>query len=198
MSKIDFQSLAESVPKWYHFPVYQSIWFGGKEIVHGGRDNMAKRMSLIRKEDIKDKIVVDIGCNLGAATIWAIENGASLAIGIDVIKEGIEVANKIAGDLKINCVFKIGDFSKKQPKYGDTAFCFACSDDITKEDDDKRKILLDNLLEYDVVYWETHLKNTFRNWNIPEIIKNAFCCEYLGETGDGGYFIRDMYRLSKK
>ena len=106
---MNFQQLAEKVPKWYHFPVYQSIWFGGKEIVKGGRDDMRKRMSLIRKEDIKGKTVVDIGCNLGAASFWAIENGAKGCAGIDVVPEGIDLANKIAEELK-----KIADEAEKE------------------------------------------------------------------------------------
>lgn len=196
---MNFQELAKEVPRYYeNHPVYQSIWFNGEQIVKGTRDDMGKRMSLIRKEDIKGKKVVDIGCNLGAAVIWSIENGAKSGIGIDVAEKGIEVANIIAKELNIDCSFIVGDFGKKQQKLGDIAFCFACSDDITKEDDKKRIILRDNLLQYDVIYWETHLKNTFDNWNIPEIIKDAFKVEYLGETGEGGYFTRDFYRLTHK
>lgn len=196
---MNFQELAKQVPKYYQMhDVYQSVWYKGEQIIKGTRDDMHKRMSLIRLEDIKDKVVVDIGCNLGAALIWCMENGAKSGVGFDVAKEGIELANLIAKELEINCKFEVADFGKKQKKSGDIALCFACSDDITKEDDEKRKILRDNLLQYDTVYLETHLKNTFPNWNIPDIIKEAFNIEYLGETGEGGYFTRDMYRLTKK
>lgn len=194
---LDLQKLAEQVPKWYHFPVYQSVWFGGKELIKGGRDNMFPRMNKIRKEDIKEKVVVDIGCNLGAASFWAIENGAKSVKGFDVVPEGIDLANKIAQELGVDCTFKVQDFGVKLPKLGDVAFCFACSDDITKESDIKKQILADNLKQYDVVYFETHLKGTFPNWNIPEQVKNAFKkVEYLGETGEGG-LRRDFYRLSQ-
>lgn len=191
---MNYQQLAEEVPKWYHFPVYQSIWFGGKEIVKGGRDDMRKRMALIRKEDIKGKTVVDIGCNLGASSFWAIENRAKNTIGYDVVKEGIEVANKIAKDLNVNCEFKVGDFGVEHDKVGDVAFMFACHDDIAKEDKKKQQILLDNLKKYPVIYFETHLKETFDNWDMPKLIKEAFKCEYLGETGEGE-LKRDLYRL---
>lgn len=191
----DFQKLAEKVPKWYHFPVYQSIWFGGEQIVKGGRDDMRKRMSLIRKEDIKGKTIIDIGCNLGAASFWAIENGAKWCEGIDVVPEGIELANKIAEELKVNCSFKVADFGVPQIKNGDVAFMFACHDDIAKEDPKKQKVLLDNLKKYPVIYFETHLKGTFDNWDIPKLIKDNFNCEYLGETGDE-ILKRDFYRLT--
>ena len=108
-------------------------------------------MSLIRKEDIKDKIVVDIGCNTGASSFWAIENGAKQCIWFDVAKEGIDFANLIAKDLGVNCSFEVQGFGEPVEKKGDVAFCFACHDDITKEDDDKRKILRDNLKNYDII-----------------------------------------------
>lgn len=191
---MNFQELAESVPKWYEYPVYQSIWFKGEQIVRGGRDDMGKRMSLIRKDDIKDKVVVDIGCNLGAASFWAIENGAKKCIGFDVVPEGINVANKIAEGLGVNCEFRVGSFDNKQDKVGDVAFCFACHDDIAKEDIERQKVLLDNLKKYPVVYFETHLKMTFNNWDMPKLIRDNFKCEYLGETGEGN-LKRDFYRL---
>jgi len=198
MQKIDFQELAKQVPRYYDMhPVYQSVWYKGEQIIKGTRDDMHKRMSLIRLEDIKDKVVVDIGCNLGAASIWAIENGAKSCVGFDVAKEGIDLANTIAKELDIKCRFEVADYGVPQKKMGDIAFCFACVDDITKEDDNKRKILRDNLLEYDIVYFETHLKNSFPNWSIPDIIKDAFEVEYLGETGEGG-LRRDFYRLTHK
>lgn len=194
---MNFQEEASKVPRYYSMhPVYQSVWYKGEQIIKGTRDDMGKRMSLIRLDDIKDKVVVDIGCNLGAASFWAIENGAKKCVGFDVAKEGIELANKIAKELDVNCLFDIQDFGEIVEKKGDTAFCFACHDDITKENDDKRKILLDNLKKYDVIYFETHLKGTFPNWNIPKVIKEYFNCEYLGETGEGS-LKRDFYRLTK-
>lgn len=191
---MNFQQLAEQVPKWYNFPVYQSIWFKGEQIVKGGRDDMRKRMSLIRKEDIEGMTVVDIGCNLGAASFWAIENGAKKTIGYDVVKEGIDLANHIAKELKVDCKFEVNDFGTKQNKVGDVAFMFACHDDISKGGE-RDKQLLENLKQYPVIYFETHLKRTFYNWDVPQIIKDNFKCEYLGETGEGGYFTRDFYRL---
>lgn len=193
---MDFQQLASEVPKYYsNHPIYQSVWVGGKEIVHGTRDNMFPRMEKIRLEDIKGKYVVDIGCNLGAASFWALDNGAKATVGYDVAEAGIELANLIAHEHKLPATFYVGDFGVPHKKYGDVAFCFACVDDITKENDDKRMILRDNLLKYDVVYFETHLKHTFPNWNLPDIIKDAFDCEYLGETGENN-LKRDFYRMT--
>ena len=197
MSKIDFQELAKQVPKYYQMhDVYQSVWYKGEQIIKGTRDDMHKRMSLIRLEDIKDKIVVDIGCNLGAASIWAIENGAKKCLGFDVAKEGIELANTIAKELKVNCEFGVEDFGLPQKKYADVAFCFACHDDVTHHGEKEREIiLLDNLKKYKVIYFETHLKGTFDNWDMPKIIRDNFKVEYLGETGEGN-LRRDFYRLS--
>lgn len=194
---MNFQELARAVPKYYeNHPVYQSVWFGGREIIHGSRDNMFPRMNKIRLEDIKGKTVVDIGCNLGAASFWAIENGAERCLGFDVAKEGIELANLMAKEVGANCIFDVADYGKPQQKLGDVAFCFACSDDIVKEDKTKQGILLDNLKQYEVVYFETHLKHSFPNWNMPKVIKDYFKCEYLGETGENS-LKRDFYRLTK-
>jgi len=195
---MNYQDLAKKIPRYYPMhEVYQSIWFGGEEIVKGSRDDMRVRMNLIRKEDIKGKVVVDIGCNTGASSFWAIENGAKKCIGFDVAKEGIELANTIAKELKVNCEFGIADYGEPQKKLGDIAFCFACSDDIAKTDPIKQKILLDNLKKYSVVYFETHLKGTFDNWDMPKIIRDNFKVEYLGETGEGN-LKRDFYRLTHK
>lgn len=195
---MDFQKIASEVPRYYEMhPVYQSVWVGGKEIVRGTRDNMFPRMSKIRLEDIKGKVVVDIGCNLGAASFWALDNGAKSVVGYDVAEAGIELANLIAKEYNLPAKFHVGDFGVPQKKVGDVAFCFACVDDITKENDDKRRVLRDNLLKYDMVYFETHLKHTFNNWGLPSIIKDAFDCEYLGETGEGN-LKRDFYRLTCK
>jgi len=185
-----YQELAEKIPQWYHFPVYQSIWFGGVEIVKGGRDNMFPRMEKIRKEDIKDKMVVDIGCNLGASSFWAIENGAKKCLGFDVVLEAKEFSNRLAKELKVDCVFDLADYSKPQDKKGDIAFVFACHEDIGDYD-----ALLDNLKKYDIIYFETHLKHSFDKWDMPQQIKDYFKCEYLGETGEDN-LKRDFYRLT--
>lgn len=195
---MDFQKIASEVPKYYdNHPVYQSVWVGGKEIVHGTRDNMFPRMEKIRLEDIKGKVVVDIGCNLGAASFWALDNGAKSVVGYDVAEAGIDLANLIAKEFKLPAKFHVGDLGTPHKKHGDVAFCFACVDDITKENDDKRRVLRDNLLKYDVVYFETHLKYTFNNWGLPGIIRDAFDCEYLGETGENN-LKRDFYRMTCK
>lgn len=193
---MNYQDLAKKIPRYYPMhEVYQSIWFGGEEIVKGSRDDMRVRMNLIKKEDIKDKVVVDIGCNTGASSFWAIENGAKKCLGFDVAKEGIDFANFLAEELKVNCFFKCDGFDEPKDKQGDIAFCFACHDDIAGTDEAKQKILLDNLKKYSVVYFETHLKGTFDNWDMPKIIRDNFNVEYLGETGEGN-LKRDFYRLS--
>jgi len=193
--ELNFQELARQVPKYYEMHnVYQSVWVGGKEIIKGTRDNMFARLNKINKADIKDKVVVDIGCNLGASSFWAIENGAKECVGFDVAKEGIALANTIAKAYNLNCSFHVQDFGVKIPKRGDIAFCFACHDDISK--DGKRDAqLLENLKHYDIVYFETHLKHSFGNWDMPQLIKDNFKCEYLGETGEGS-LKRDLYRLT--
>jgi SAM-dependent methyltransferase len=202
MQEINFQELAKQVPRYYTMhEVYQSVWYGGREIIKGSRDNMFPRMKKIKKEDIKDKVVVDIGCNLGASSFWAIENGAKECVGLDVARDGIDLANTIAKELNVNCRFEVQDFGVPLEKKGDVAFCFACHDDISK-DGKRDQQLLNNLKKYDIIYFETHLKNSldgfekpFLNWDVPQIIKDNFNLEYLGETGEGN-LKRDFYKLT--
>ncbi len=51
--------------------------------------------------DIKDKIVLDIGCGYGAMTIKIAENGAKKVLGIDVSERMIEKGNKVNHHEKI-------------------------------------------------------------------------------------------------
>jgi hypothetical protein len=189
MSKI--QQLAEKVPNFFEdIGVYQSIYYKGEKIVKGHRDNIIDRMNLIRKKDIKDKVVVDIGSNIGASSIWAVDNGAKKAIGFEVVPERVDAGNKIAKELGINCEFRCESFAKPMPKLGDVAFCFAVHDDIGND-----KVLLENLKKFDVVYFETHLKESFKNWDMPKNIREYFKVEKLG-TITGEDFERDFYRLT--
>jgi hypothetical protein len=193
MSQINLQKIAEQVPAFFtNIGVYQTIYFQGKKIVKGHRDNIIDRMNLIRKEDIKDKVIVDIGSNIGASSIWAVDNGAKKAIGFEVVPERVEASNKIAQALNLNCEFRLEGFNKEHPKLGDVAFCFAVHDDIGNDD-----ILVKNLKKFDVIYFETHLKGSFKNWDMPKKVREAFKVELLG-TITGEDFERDFYRLCQK
>ena len=62
---------------------YQKIIRRGEELQPGSIDTHAKFAQLTKGVDFKDKIVTDIGCNLGEMCRLAMRRGAKQAIGID-------------------------------------------------------------------------------------------------------------------
>lgn len=55
---------------------YQSVWYKGKCLVTGRRQDQVKRHKLILPDDLKGKRVYDFGCNIGASCVLAHESGA--------------------------------------------------------------------------------------------------------------------------
>jgi predicted RNA methylase len=170
---------------------YQSIFWKGETLFKGGRDEeLIKRFNFIRLEDIKDKIVVDIGCNIGSSCLLAVENGAKKAYGFDIEPGLIKTAQEIANELKANCEYIVADYGKLQEKVGDTIFCFAVDSYLDTE------ILAQNLKQYDVVYFETHGNRTNAPaYDIPDEIKREFLKQqYLGMVGTNN---KRTFRLTK-
>lgn len=57
---------------------YQSVWYQGKCLVVGRRQDQVKRHKLILPEDLNGKRVYDFGCNIGASCVLAHESGATV------------------------------------------------------------------------------------------------------------------------
>ena len=57
-------------------------------------------------------IILDIGCGIGGSSIWLAKNFGASVIGVDINKERITIAKKLAEENKINDLvsFFAGDF----------------------------------------------------------------------------------------
>jgi SAM-dependent methyltransferase len=68
----------------------------GTEIIEGSRDTL-KRMKLMGiEEDLTDKTVLDLGCNLGAICIECKDCNADIIMGVDYEADYIECAKDLA------------------------------------------------------------------------------------------------------
>lgn len=69
-----------------------------------------------RIPDLKDKIILDVGCGRGEMVYWMAKNGASKVIGIDYSTNAIEIANssrkKWPKDVRKIADFKVMDAKK--------------------------------------------------------------------------------------
>lgn len=63
---------------------YQSIFYQGKELVHGRRPDLYERFAKMDMADLVDKRVLDLGCNIGMNCILAAQYGARGVLGLDL------------------------------------------------------------------------------------------------------------------
>ena len=61
-----------------------------------------KRLSLIRWEDVKDKTVLDIGCNTGMFCFEALKRGAREVTGLDKNVDFVQAATMRTGGFSIS------------------------------------------------------------------------------------------------
>jgi len=90
LSKI--QTINEDVSKCTWFPRYQEI----REVALDGQRKQVPRYTQVYDfRFLKDKKVVDLGCNIGQATLEAFFNGAKEVYGFDYQPEAIQTARSI-------------------------------------------------------------------------------------------------------
>ena len=143
---------------------YQSIFYNNKEVIKGRRNDLLDRFNCIDIADIENKIVLDIGCNIGANCIL-VNKFAKKMIGIDIDVNIINQAIKLAVYFNENIDYRLIDFCKINEKI-DTCFLFA----VDKHINDNNKIAkFINKKVLSVCYFETHEYSI-----IPKIIRNCF------------------------
>jgi hypothetical protein len=78
-----------------HLPIvlYQTHTLHGVELNEGSRG--VERRSFVNLADVKGKRVLDLGCASGAESFWALEQGATEVLGLDLAPEHIAIAMRL-------------------------------------------------------------------------------------------------------
>lgn len=165
---------------------YHSLFYNGKELIKGRRRDTLKRMLMIDKKDIENKIILDVGCNIGAATVLASQYGAAKVWGIDVDKELLTAAIRLNTLFGFSCYYKNINVGRFPLPKCDTAFVFAVDQHIN-DDEGLSRSLQESVSE--IVYFETHKKSS-----MPVLIKEIFKqIDLVGKLGS-----RKLYRAEMK
>lgn len=74
---------------------YQTIALSNG-LVTPGRIDSRRRHPFLEQIDVKDRRVLDIGCNSGAYSLWAKRRGAREVIGVDIDEKRLEQGRQLA------------------------------------------------------------------------------------------------------
>jgi len=157
---------------------YHSIHYDGETLVRGRRD-VQDRHSLVAPADLTGKRVLDMGCNLGAASLFAHEMGASVE-GWDKEPSLVTSALRLAVAFGYPIRFRVADISNPPSGEWDTGFCFAVHEhaDVSRA-----------MQQCRVVYMETH-----KDSPPPTRLTDGWSVELRGRTDRGR---RRLYRLER-
>lgn len=168
------EELSEFIKSFKNVTFYQTMTWGGSIVKNGLRG--IERRSFIDLSNINGKSILDVGCATGAEMLWAIENGAISATGIDNQLK-TDVVNDIAKFL--NIPIKGIDFDLdnglpeeiKNTKF-DTAFLFSITHNI------KYKNIWEDI-DADVIYFETGADS---GMNEKKLSGKKYKATQIGET----------------
>ena len=137
----------------------------------------------VLRPDVKDKRVVDLGCNLGYFANRALEEGAQSVFAVDRDKAIVKAAKTLYPNLDGNCVQM--DLDKELPEGEfDVAFCLS----IWQHLRDGRPRLLEWLKKIPLTYWED------ANFTKPDLEAQGFDVERLARSERG----RNLFKLRPK
>jgi hypothetical protein len=177
---------------------YQSVWHEREELVIGRRRDLYERLDMVRAEDLQDKAVLDVGCNIGINCYLAIEFGAARATGIDRA-ELVEAATRLNGFYDRPCQFVSGDLDGELPIEGafDTVFVFAVLGHLTSIDALLRTVVKSGAR---TVYVETHRQGEDQGALAGFLSAPVFCrTDFIGsraERNEPAHCVRRYYRCA--
>ena len=157
---------------------YNSIFYKGRPLLYGRRNDIYERLNLMDEKDIYDKEIIDFGCNFGASTFAAIEKGAKKALGLEYEPEIVTSAIRFNIIFQYACDFKVCDLSQEVniDRMYDTGFCFSI-DKHVKNNSNLTKNIVNHVKN--TLYFETH-----SNSDVPyDLKKNFKKIKFLGNTG---------------
>ena len=154
--------------------MYQTHTWEGEPLNAGIRG--VERRELIIMSDIRRKRILDLGCATGSESIWAYENGAQCAMGIDAGAQQILIFNKIIKVLEafpklLAMRYDLKTGLPEIPFQVDTLFCFSITHHTGY-----RKIWLD-IPGVNVVYVEGGADS---NYTVEKLTDDVFQAELRG------------------
>lgn len=75
---------------------YQSIYINRKVVRKGRRDDIYDRLDLIPQGMLKEKRILDVGCNIGMNAIGTFKQGAKEVVGLEISQKMVNFATRLA------------------------------------------------------------------------------------------------------
>jgi len=75
---------------------YQSIYINRKIIRNGRREDIYHRLNLLPHDLLKQKTILDVGCNIGMNSIGAFKSGARKVVGLEASKKMVNFATRFS------------------------------------------------------------------------------------------------------
>lgn len=145
---------------------YQAIEVNGEIYCAEGNHSRKHdtRWDLIDKADIRHKVVLDLGCNIGGMCIGAAQRGALWCVGIEVnqkiLNKAVELVEVIGYE---NITYKCADLNTYSVEYkANTVFLFSVWSHLTDT------VLLKEFLKSDsfsTLYFEGHPREPIDKYN---------------------------------
>lgn len=163
---------------------YQSIFEGERELVRGRRPDVLERIRMLNQDDLKNKSVLELGCNIGASCYLAAQFGASRVTGVDYSDRLITAAIRLNSYFALPCSFIVHDLNTELTGIApaDTVFCFSLANHLQTKSGLVQTIIKNTK---QTLYFEGHSKTKQTDYNYL-LNKDYFSSvEFLGFTRDG-------------
>lgn len=113
----------------------QRSWYQRIELSNGlitsGKIDCKARLALLKTAVIRDRSVLDIGCNSGYYCLWAKKQGAAKVVGVDIDANRIEEGRTLAEIEGLDIEFNVKQMSElMELGQFDVVFCFAVLTEI--------------------------------------------------------------------
>lgn len=179
------------------FTLYQTHTYKG-EILNEGLRGIQRR-ALINLDDIKGKDVMDLGCATGAECIWALEQGANLAVGIERGEKQVELFKKLAGAIEENLnrrlVILQQDLKQGVPLLTfeiDTLFCYSITHHLGY------RAIWHDVPGVKTVYVEGGADSNYSQESLTDKIFTAELLGYVENNAQNSEKKRPLFRLTRK